>query len=129
MCSHFEVMGICIVPGSCEVWNLGLSVYHPKRTSDWDGGREAGRNGCGQARKENFAIIVGACVWFIPCSSSTFLQVHKICNRLIFNVLVIWPGMETFIYHHLARLQRAMLPWDGFLWVLSIWFLYFSEST
>ena len=42
--------------------NLALSVYHSKRTSDWDGGREVGRKECGQARKGNLAMIEGVCV-------------------------------------------------------------------
>ena len=39
--------------------NLGLSVKHPERISDLDGGEEAKRKGCGQARKGSFAMTRG----------------------------------------------------------------------
>ena len=42
--------------------NLGLSVYHPKRITDWDRGRKAERKGCGQARKRCFGMIGEVCV-------------------------------------------------------------------
>ena len=65
-----------------------ISVYQ-SRNSDWGGGREAGRKGCWQARKGNFAMIGGVCVWFLACGS-TFVKEHKICNRLICNMTQYW---------------------------------------
>ena len=88
------------------LWNLGLSVYHPKRTSDWDRGTEAGRKECGKARKGNFAMIGRVCVWFLEYSSSTFLKV-----KLATDWYVTWPKVETFIFHPLARPQRTFPPW------------------
>ena len=82
MCSYYESRGICYV-----LWNLGLSVCDPKRNSKWDVGREAGKKGCGQARKGNFTVTEGVCVWFLAHSSSTFLKVNKICNQLICNMI------------------------------------------
>ena len=42
--------------------NLALSVYHSKRTSDWEGRREVGRKACGQEKKDNLAMIEEVCV-------------------------------------------------------------------
>ena len=85
---------------------MGLSIYHSKRTSDWDRGREAGRKECGKARKGNFAMIERVCVWFLEYSSFTFLKI-----KFATNWYVTWPKVETFIFHPLARPQRTFPPW------------------
>ena len=62
MCSHYEVWASALFMDGEVLWNLELSVYDPKRTSFWDGGKEAGRKGCGQASKGSFAMIGGFCI-------------------------------------------------------------------
>ena len=51
-----------------------------------EGGRGEGMWAGKEARKGNFVIIGGGSVWFLACSSSIFLKVHEICNRLICNM-------------------------------------------
>ena len=66
-----------------------------------DIGRETGRKECGQARKGNFAMIEGVCVWFLVYSSFIFLNVHKICNRLISkpgHLYIFSPGKASRSY-------------------------------
>ena len=148
------------------LWNVALSVYHPKRTSDWDKGREAGRKGCGQTRKENFAII-GRFVfgfwitvlllfwkytkfstdWYVRWppltrSKGAMLLWGGFSVGFLFTVLtffwkyikfaitwyIIWLYFENLIFHHMGSPRRLFCPEGVCLLILSIWFLYFSES-
>ena len=69
------------------LWNLRLSFCDPKKNSEWVVWREAGKKRCEQAKKGNFTMTEGVCVWFLAYSSSTFLKVHTIWDQLICNMI------------------------------------------
>ena len=104
--------------------NLSLSIYHPKRISDWDWGREAGRMGCGQARKWEFCYVWQSLCLIFGTALPPFWRYRKFAT----NWYATWPSMETFIFLPLARPLGSMLPWGWVFQGLSTCFLYFSES-
>ena len=75
----------------------------------WNLGRETGRKGYGQPRKGNFAMIGGVSIWILACSSSNFLKVFKICNRLICN-MIQYGNLHV---HYLERSQEGYASLKG----------------